>query len=103
MKTPRNYVLIDVDPVQVYFSEIIEEIPDELLTKEMARRKMPLPSADEDFETVLSLLRCRNYADAELLLDRLLHPKFKNISDMMRALAEVKATCRVVIPVPEGA
>lgn len=91
MTNRRNCVSIEGDPVRVYFSDIIEEIPDELLTKEIARRKMPPPSADEeDFETVLSLLRCRNYADAELLLDRLLHPKFKNISDMMRALAERK-------------
>ena len=76
---------------EVFVSDVLDELTDEDLQEELAARKIPLNREDAaGFETVLEMMRRRDYDEAELLLERLLHPKFKDLSHMMKALAELK-------------
>lgn len=71
----NDYVSLDV-------SEVLEQLEDETLMQELQRRSanLPLASNTGDLDEVLLLLKRGDVEEAELLLDRLLHPKFKSFS-----------------------
>lgn len=90
----RGYITVDVDPVEVCWSDIIGELPDNELLAEVARRKLlqvdPIAGDPEDLETVLEMLDHGNYDEAALLLDRLLHPKYATFEQAMGAFVAAK-------------
>lgn len=76
--------------VSVPVDEIFDDISDADFHEEFERRNLAPPMLECDLEDVLEMLRRRDFQEAELLLDRLLHPKFRNIRAVMAALAEAK-------------
>lgn len=85
MAKRRGYMTIDVD-----LGEAVEQMTDEMLLEEVADRKLSLGRDDFDpvddlHEIYNELLRGRS-AEAMVILDRLLRPKWSNATACQIAL-----------------
>lgn len=78
------YLTVDAD-VEIYPDEVLDQLSDDDLLEEIKKRNLSAKAKHieplQDFaEEILSALRSRDYEEAELLLERILHPKFSTIA-----------------------
>lgn len=78
--------------VTIQIEDVIDRISDEALLEELEiRGRMGLRGPQlEDFEEVLDLMKRRELDRAEWLLDRILHPKYRDVAQVQELLKKAK-------------
>lgn len=99
MKHRRDgLVRINVD-AEVFCDEVLDQISDEILLEAIANRKLEdklrarqqLSSPDALIEDAISALRAGDPAEALLILERTVYPKFKTLELCERAAAALSS------------
>lgn len=74
--------------LQIETRDVLDELTTEELAAELQHRTdvgKVGQVVENDLWTILSLLKARNYDEAELLVERLCRPKFETLVDAMNA------------------
>lgn len=97
-RSRNGQISLNVD-VDVWLDEVLEEMSDEDIIEEAARRKLEQRVANklkaegdpmEMLDEVMEALRRRDVDDAICLLDRIMHPKFNSLKLCEAAFAKAR-------------